>query len=329
MQYKKIQKEWTFYLCSLSDFEWYNKYFKSIIDKTGTYSILAHNGILCGDASFFYGNYESENLGTIVMLKDKYRPQLDIARDGVRGLTLETAAELEIIKKRLLEQNFELRGSMADLMKRNYSYIVMEDYCNLLYERQDLVNQLIFDTSEGRLSHETLSKKLLKKGKVAYNSWPEMYDMNNWCINGYLYKYLCAAFLREKYSVQIEFKSYYPKIFIFEKKKELSENYKKLFPACFFLPEINNNDTILASGNRYCRYACNEYHRLSQFILKNVDELHRYVPGIFKEFLRTLAEDKEDELISNVNNLLENLRKFPEGKFKVSDDLFISKEDFV
>ena len=116
-EFKDFQAEWIFDICLLSEFEWYNKHFKNIINKIGTYSIVAHNGILCGDANFFYDNSNYfgniKNLGTIVLFKDKYRPYLDVARDGVRGLTLEMASEVEIIKKNLANEGFNMGGEFV------------------------------------------------------------------------------------------------------------------------------------------------------------------------------------------------------------------------
>lgn len=327
--FEALQKTWIFDICLLSGFEWYNKYFKNIINKTGVYSIVAHNGILCGDASFFYNNERNKNLATIILLKDKYRPYLDVARDGVRGLTLETASETEIIKSNLKNQGFEIDGKMSELREENYSYIVMADYCKLLGERDDLAKQLVFNTSEGFLSNESLACKLLEKEKIVYKSCPYISNRSGWAKNKDLYEYLCAAFLRENYLLQIDFSSYSIKVFVSQREKKLSDNYKKIFPACFFLPEMNHNCDILTSKSIYNRYACNEYHRLSQFILKNGIKLNQYVPGIFKELLRVLAEEAGDKLIGNVNSLLENLRKFPGGLFEVPVELFLSEKDLI
>lgn len=164
----------TFTLCSLSDFGWYKKYFKYIMDKTGTYSIAAHNGILCGDASSFYEkSRKNAILATIILFKDKYRPYLDVARDGVRGLTLETACEIEIIRRNLEKQGFGMDGDVPEVEERKYPYIVMADYCSLLAERHDLAKQLLFDTSEGYLSNETLVDQLSKKETVKYELRPK------------------------------------------------------------------------------------------------------------------------------------------------------------
>lgn len=330
-EFKDFHKIWFFDICSLSEFEGYNENFKNIINKAGAYGKVAHNGILCGDANFFYrnGNYftDIKNLATIVLYKDKYRPYLDVARDGVRGLTLEMASEMEIMNRNLANQGFNMWGDLSKLRKENYSYIAMENYCKLLGKRGDLAKQLLFDTGEGFLTNEKLAAKLLEKEKIKYNSLPCI--SNNWLKITDLYEHLCAAFLRENYLLKININSYPCEAFIFKKEKEVSDDYKKIFPACFFLPEIDNNCDILTNREAYSRYACNEYHRLSQFILKNGKELNKYVPGIFKELLRVLAEEEGDELIGNINSLLENLRKFPGGLFEVPEKLFLSEKDLI
>lgn len=174
MAFKVLQKRWIFDICLLSGFEWYNKYFKNIINTTGVYSVAAHNGILCGDANFFHDNSDKKNLATIVLLRDKYRPYLDVARDEVRGLTLETASEIEIIQSNLGNQGFKITGILSDFREQNYSYIVMADYCQLLSERDDLAKQLVFNTSEGFLSNESLASILLNKEKIMCKSLPKI-----------------------------------------------------------------------------------------------------------------------------------------------------------
>ncbi|MEZ3462646.1 MAG: ATP-binding protein [Lachnospiraceae bacterium] len=325
-EFEALQKEWSFELCSLSEFEWYGKNFRNIINRTGAYSVAAHNGIWCGETDFFFRSNNALNFGAIVLLKDKYRPYLDVARDGVRGFTLETASEIEIIKKNFVYQGFYLNGDLSGLGEENYSDIVMADYCDLLSARKDLAEQLIFDTSEGFLSNESLANELLKKGRIEFRFFD---SLNFWGTNGMLYEYLCAAFLRENYCLQIDLVDYRNKVLISKKEKGLTDEYKKLFPVCFFLPEINMNSDILTTKESYLRHACNEYHRLSQFILKNGMKLKKYVPGIFKEFLRVLAKEGGDKLIYHVNGLLENLRRYPGGLFEVSDELFLSEKDLI
>ena len=50
---------------------------------TQMHGIVAYNGILCGDSRFFslsdYWEY------TVVLLHDKYRPKVDVARQGIKS----------------------------------------------------------------------------------------------------------------------------------------------------------------------------------------------------------------------------------------------------
>lgn len=193
-----------------------------------------------------------------------------------------------------------------------------------------MTKQLVFHTSEGSLSNEILANKLLQIEKIEYKSCPNLSKKTVWGVEeDNVYQYLCAAFLRKNYMLQIQFKYFNSKVFISKQTKEISDVYMDLFPAFFFLPEINGDHDILTTGGSYGRHACNEYHRLSQFILKNGMKLKRYVPGIFRELLRILAEEAGDRLIIGVNSLLESLRKYPGGMFEVSEELFISKKDLV
>ena len=153
--FNTFKKDWTFDILSLSEFKWYNKYFKNIGNRIGTYGILAHNGIFCGQDNFFYEEFYDHNLVTIVLFKDKYRPYLDISRDGVRAFTLEAASEIEIIRRNLINEHFLINFNSLDVDKKNYSYIVMADYCKLLSERNDLAKQLFFNTNEGLLSDKS------------------------------------------------------------------------------------------------------------------------------------------------------------------------------
>lgn len=328
--FNKLKTVWMVYLCSLSDFEWYNNLFKIIINNTGFYSNVAHNGILCGDANFVFRNSERENLATILLLKDKYRPYLDVARDGVRGLTLETASEIEIIRRNIKEQGYKMGRDLAYLRGENYAYTVMANYCKLLDERDDLAKQLVFETNKGVLLNDGLADELLNTEKIELRSSPiisnRIYSRYK---NDNLYWYLAAAFLRKNYLVQVRFASYNSKIFISKQEKKLSDDYKEIFPAFFFLPAIDDDGSVLTTRNNHSRYACNEYHRLSQFILKNGIKIKKTVPGIFRELLRTLAEEENSKLIDDVNGLLKSLRKFPGGLFEIPEELFISEKDLI
>ena len=59
--FKHMEREWTFSLCNMSEFNWYTKFFKNTRTNTELYSATAHNGILCGNANFFSKSQSDNN----------------------------------------------------------------------------------------------------------------------------------------------------------------------------------------------------------------------------------------------------------------------------
>lgn len=325
--YNNLGSGWVYEICKLSELEWYDKYFRKIKNNTNRSEIAVHNGVLCGNADFFeWGDYDELRYATIVLLRDRYRPQLDVVRDGIHGLTLDMASELEIINRKIRIFGLGVYDSLFTIKGSKYLYMTMKEY-DVLKERVDLTKQLIFETDLGLLSSGDLDVFLMDNRILFYQSWSVLSNWFKGIINCSLYDCLCIVFLREQYSLQMELMKERSRIYILKKEDNLSENYRMLFPAYLFLPTINKDNTFLTNRHAINRIACNEYHRLSQFIIKNGAKMSRYVPGIFTELLRKLVEESGERLIKNVNNLLEHLRNLPSGLFYVPEELFISEED--
>lgn len=328
-KYQMLKKEWKFVLCKLSQFDWYEKYFKETRKKTGLYCVAAHNGILCGDANFFFdSNRGKENFETIVLLNDKYRPSADVAREGIRSLTLETASDFEVIRNRINDQGFNLSTNTAEFEESGYIYFPMVRFWNLFDERADLVKQLVVQTENGRCTSEELRINLNVVGKLKLLGSPKLSNQPNWPTKrNNLYALLCAAYLRRDFSLRLSFSSYSTQIYILPKDSDIQNDYKDFFPPTFFLIPLDMDCPYLTVARKYTRNACNANHRFSQFILKNSEKLRKQVPGIFKEILRVLAEEEGDGLIHNINDLIMLLRNLPGGLFSVPDDLFLTDKD--
>lgn len=323
--YEKMKLNWKFDLCKLENYDWYKKHFKETQNRTENVSITAHNGVFCGNARFLRDNgYRSIEFGTIVLLKDRYRPGMDVSRDGIKFLPLETESEFEIIKKHIRSQGYS--NYSGSLNNRVVSYIVMSKFTNLLSLRSDLMKQLMFETEYGKLDAEQIREIVKSKRKVEISKFP---GLSNKAYSSYnLYDYLCVACLRAEFSLRMDFsKSYNKKIYVIDKEKDF-ESYENTFPANFFIKPLNAKKyTCLTTRSTYNRYCCNADHRLSQFIINNGERLKEYVPGIFKEILRTLAEEEGENLINNINDMLRHLRDLPNSPFEFSNDLFLTSED--
>lgn len=323
--YEKIKTNWRFELCVLENYDWYKKHFHEIQNRTEQLSVAAHNGVFCGNAHFLHdAGYRRIEFGTIVLLKDRYRPGMDVSRDGIKFLPLETECEFEIIKKHIRTQGYSIYAD--SLNGKAAPYIAMGEFSSLLSLRYDLKNQLIFEAEYEKFNIEQIREKLKRKKKVEISKFPVL---GNHAFASYgLYDYLCAACLRTEFSLRMDFsEEYNRKIYITDKEKDF-EGYEKLFPANFFMKPLDSEKySCLTSADTYKRYCCNAEHRLSQFIINNGERLKEYVPGIFKEILRTLAEEEGDALINNINDMLRHLCELPNSPFELSDELFLTSKD--
>lgn len=327
--FARMKKEWEFDLCNLDDYEWYTKYFWSIKKAAGSKSVVAHNGIYCGSANFFYHEWnESEELGTIILLKDNYRPTVDVSRDTIRQIPLETACDLEILRHQIKKQGFDFKGNYNVLDEANYPYISTREYMNLLNNRPDFITRLCFSTSDGELSAAAIDEKVKKGKRIEFTGCPTLNNHGYNSRNEHLYDYLCAAYLRSKYILFADISQYRSDIVIAGMVNDSHDKIIEIFSPTFFL-DTQNETKYLTHKSGYWRKACNASHRLSQFIISNAEQLQRRVPGLFFEMLRSLAEDDAQTIIIVINDLLKRLKNLPDIGIIVPSDLQLAKDDFV
>lgn len=327
--YERMNKTWEFKVCDLNDFEWYTKFFLPVKNRSEHGNVVSHNGIYCGRGDFFYREWRlSDNLGTIILLKDKYRPVVDVARDKIRQLPLELACDLEIFRNQLKTQGFEFEGELKALDEANYPYISTNEYTKLLNVRPDFVERLRFSTNKGVLSASVLDKSVKNGECIEFTGCPKLKNHGYSQRNEYLYNYLCSAYLRNKYTLEIDIGKYSTKIYIVKKTQNENDEMLDYFSPTFFLMPRKKTPYLVSKSN-YERKACNASHRIAQFIINNAEILQRRVPGIFHEMLRSLVEDEMPEVISVINDLLERLRNLPDTGIAISHDLKIGEKDFL
>lgn len=326
--FKHMKTEWSFLLCNLLDFNWYTSFFKSMCYNTGLFSVTAHNGILCGNADFFSARSDC-NIGTILLLKDKYRPSVDVARDGIRMLSLEILSDLELIRKRIVSEGYNISFDMSNMDRINFLNISMREYLDLFNKRPDLIEKLVFMADNDKCSFKELQQKLQKSKKVELHNLPKLSKHSYWNYrrSDILYDYICAAYLREKCSLRVSFEGYSTQVYVLNREEDnLTDNIYFFSPTFFILP-LKVDCPYLTTKTAYPRYSCNAMHPLSQFVLKNHQRLNQHVPGIFKEILRSLAEDEGTDLITNINEMLVHLRNLPGDLIDVPSTLALTEND--
>lgn len=326
--YRYLEHGWKFDLCNLADYDWYKTLFEDVLERTKMYNITSHNGIFCGDATFFRKkgeSWEDENkLATILLLQDKYRPEVDISRDCIRQLPIQLLCELEFIRKRLKLSGFKFEPNNTIHKNANYSFISVKHYKALLDERQDFIKYLRFKTNKGILNVVEFESLIEQEGALELTSFPSLKVHDYSYDSAIICDFLALAYLQSNYILEFDWKK--SSIIVKPISSDRTNCVKELLPPTLFL--YPTNATKILTTSYWERKTCNASHPLSQFIINNCEQLEKKVPGVFHEIIRSLAEDDKDNLILRINDLLKRLRSLPELGIDVGVNLVISEKDF-
>lgn len=324
--YDRYNRNCEILICELRDYVWYKKYFRNVYERALLLDAAAHNGILCGDSEFLFSDgWNEKRLGSIVLLQDKYRPGVDVARLGIRELPLEMSCDIALVGMNLRREGFQIGRSQKALLKDKPWMIPASIYSSLLKKRPDLEKRLVFDTDRGSCGCDGLKSlvkkhhRILLKESLAFAGGGEN-EQRKMCYQ------LCLAYLKQNYALYMTLTGSSREIYITEKRGNTGEENPLIFPPALFL-RSDGKCEYLTERIVPIRYFCNMDHRLSQFIIKNGDLLHQKVPGILKELIRVLQEEGGDKLIQAVNDLLTRLRSLPGQPITVPDDVFLTAED--
>ena len=284
---------------------------------------------MCGKADFFNrSTYHNANLGTILLLKDKYRPTLDIARDSVKQISLEMALDFATIRRRVGAQGFSVQDGSDAFEQIGYSYPAMEQYGMILDRRADLTKDMTVSTNRGTYAIRRLPEALQEHKDLTLREAPVL-SVQRWSWHmPSNHHYFRMAYLQKHFTLRAVFDpTAANSIHILEREAGNPEDDWRMFPPGFFLPSLQNDASYLTKKSYSDRHACNADHRFSQFFMKNAELLRTYTPGIYRELLHCLAENDENELIENVNELLARVRDLPNDRITVPDDVLLTKAD--
>ncbi len=325
-KYKEINGINYFKMYNLATSEYYRKYFYRFENKERA-GVIAHNGILCGDSALFCGDSSFlGNLGCLVLLKDKYRPEVDIARDCVKKLPLLALAHLDFIRHKFLKE-FILVNKIESTYTKYLQYLPMQDYIDILDTNEEWLKELTFETEYGNVSVCDLHKMVETYQEVSLKKNTSMLDISykvlSFTINIAI-ENLLKTILKKEFKLLCKQKYIEFSYIVSKKEKDLSPAHL-YFPPAFFVQAIEGKSSLV-NKVRFARYTCNENHPFSQFLLKNAELLRKQVPGIFERIIHTLAES--NDLCKELNECIELLRNIPALQGKIPADLFISEKDF-
>lgn len=333
-----VKNKYSTTICHIKNIPWYQTYFLNTYNIVGINNITVHNGVFCGSSSYLLSEWKNNGLGSIVLLSDQYRPDVDLSRSEIRQLSLEIVCDIILIQQEILGEGYFIKGEANELLKDPAYLIPTSVYRSLAQKRPDLEERLIISTNCGSFRWNDLKEQVSQQISV-YIKWPvftlifSISDSDDDFLGNIsflnpmeLIDQLRIVCLKSHYDLRMSINKDSDIIYIREKTKKMFEPCSDIFPPSLFIYP----DTKCSYLTRHLctdRHFCNAEHRLSQFLLKNADLLQQKVPGILQEMIRILQEESDEALISGINSLLDRLCSFPGQPILVPSDLYLTAED--
>lgn len=299
---------------------WFEQYFRSqCTESDGSISVSAHNGIFAdGSQLLVLGN--SVVSCTICILKDRFCPELDLARNRIRNLPLEAVCHLDAITDHIMYST-GIQDACFNESEPVYRYrdegtrASLEEYAGIFERAPELLSQLHFFTEFGVRTIKSLKDELDRHEKV--------YVYTKQARPIHMAALLCCFSL----TVSSFGLDYERRIFV-TKRADASELEKYLaFPPALFLSGTPDCDPFLSGYDRFGLRSGKPYnvaHPFSVWLIHNREVLQNRAPGIYTQIIVRLINGFD--IVQRINESLNRLRKIPKLGTEVFRDL--SHDDF-
>lgn len=271
-------------------------------------TIVSFNGILA-DQSQLLG-MSSGLIGVLLLLQQKYRPEVNLSRDTISELPLEAAAALAILQEKL---GFIFGyAEPPEAFQPNQFLLKTEEDLQSLLDHLPALKEALW------LGPYTLSEaEELLQDQEALDIFNIMRDS--------LYDVLCLAAAKQMGTVSRNFS--FDCGYILH--GTANDTTTASFPATlFFVPE--DETAPLGNISSVFTNSYNREHPFSQWLIAHQTKLLEMVPGIYNTLLEdmVMSTDKA-ELPARLNDGLKRLQNMAGNPFHVTDDLFLKESDFI
>lgn len=278
----------------------------------------AYNGVLSDTSNLL--NIDSEYMNSIILLSGVNCPGVNLARNMITSLPLETSGNLVRISNILNNQNWfpYYYSNTGPLDDKSFSLLETWQFWKILEKYPDWENQIQIRLDflpEERVPLPELERMLKNKEEVMVD---EVYRNS--------YELLCLAALKRRFTVWIDFSNNWDERMILKSGKSHLEE----FPVILFFHPMEMKTVFLGRISSFTINYYNQEHRFSMWLIKNRKELQDKVPGMYNNILTTMILETEiSVIVKELNDILERLKQFPGNPFNISRELYLSESDFI
>ncbi len=277
----------------------------------------AYNGVLSDTSDLL--DIGRKYMNSIILLSGVNCPGVNLARNGITSLPLETSCNLVRISAILNDWNRYLYYHSKTGLLDDKSIMLTEawKFWSILEKHPDWEDQIQIRTdflSEERVSVSELERILKNKEEVMVDG-----DYRNSC------DLLCLAALKRRFTVWIDFSNNWDGRMILKSGKSHLEEFPVIL---FFHPKEKN--AVLGRISDFNINCYNQEHRFSLWLIKNRKELQDKVSGMYNNILTTMIlGEKNFVILKELNDILDRLKQFPGNPFNISGELYLSESDFI
>lgn len=258
-------------------------------------SYIAYNGILAATNAPLTGHTcYCNSLRSVILLRDTFLPEVDLARNTITRLPVEVACCLTLGLKQILMAHIT-DGPNIDC----YELLTERELWEILQRHPKWENMLLEDNaaSISGLPHNLYDYLLLATWKRT---------------NAVIHGYQQGTHIPLTYRVE-----HVP-----------GDDQTADFPiGMFYWFEVGNNSLAKYS---WSRIVYNRDHVFSQWLIQNRAILSQKVPATYDILIRTMILNGSKRMICDkINSILTHLRNYEQNRFQIHDDLFLSESDFV
>lgn len=281
--------------------------FRNIFTSSGYFfNYMAYNGILA-ENNINITRSGDTYISTMILFSDKNCPKVNMDRNKIIALPLETACNLARMEGGFKSSNFlndwlsKIRG--GELTTTQMFWLILEKHPE--WERHiQIQGKCIAEVEEELRDNDEVVAK-----SFARNSF---------------YDWFYLAVLKRHFSVWREFTR---SIITLRKGKSNEPD----FPVMLFYHSKERNAPLgEISSNSYVLNFYNQEHRFSMWLIKNRKDLQDKVPGMYNNILTTMIlGEKIPVIVKELNDILDRLKQFPGNPFNISGELYLSESDFI
>ncbi|MEE1172028.1 MAG: ATP-binding protein [Ruminococcus sp.] len=272
------------------------------------YSTISYNGVFAGAKRIGY-NY---SIIEVRLLRGRYAPEVNVARDSITKLPIEAAVEFGIIDK-------SVGNSYLDEISYESGYY---------YEPEKKLSELIKKHSEWE------SRIVIKDHYVNKKALSEITKDDSLRLSSFyrdsLTDNIAIAFLKEKYSLSYSVKQrrFFIEDFIEDKEENCLDTSD--FPVQMFFKFRDNRELLgVISYARGINVYSPEHH-FSRWLIKNRKKLKNELPTVYKKILEIMImSNGRTDIIKKLKEQLTRIKKYGNEDFEITYEFYLTEDDFA